>query len=191
MNDKLREQQPLLEDYGIITTPYEIDMESFRNISWAIKVGRDLFDDIPLKLIVSGVGGYVPEMFAIIDVIQQDGNINGILYGAAYSAHATIFAACSRRFITNHAILSVHEASHASWYPYTKDAMKLSHRRLEWADDKAAHIYAAACQNPTNDVHWWKQQLAKATPPELIDFDRDDLVYGLKMAKDISEMEDE
>lgn len=153
----LKELQPLL-DYRTLLLPDDLDGEAYRNFLWAFKVARELYPTKRLKLYCHGNGGDANIGFALVDLIQQDGRVDGILLGGAYSSHSVVWASCARRFCYPLAGIGVHNciSSSNSWED-TSYRKTDAHKMTEF-DRAIAKIYSAASNK---DIKWWLDKMAR------------------------------
>jgi ATP-dependent protease ClpP protease subunit len=159
LTDDQRKAQPLLESLAIIITPFEINDAFYREMMWALKLGRLIHPKKPLALHCHGNGGTVSTALAIVDLIQQDGNIHGFLLGTATSAHTMIWAACQHRYVYPHAGIEIHPVATGAWESRLQEEDYANYRHsIGWQNKQILWIYANAS---TKSVKWWKKQYRK------------------------------
>jgi len=186
LTDEQKKQQPLLEELGIILAPEEINYDGYLGLTWALILGRSLHPEKALALHCCGVGGDVGYALAIVDLIQEDGNMDGIAIGRASSGHSVVWAACPRRYVYPNARIGVHQVRTGEWNNnQTERDYQLSSGRYEWINKRLIATYTAASNK--NEDYW--REIVYGAGIELKDFDADDLL-GLGMAKPISERGD-
>jgi len=184
LTDDQKETQPLLEDYGIIIAPEELSHATYAELSWALYVGRKLHPEKPIELRCCGDGGEVALSLALVDLIQADGNVDGICVGQVCSGHSLLWAACIRRFVYPNALLSIHQTLH---FGYNSNAVsehdqRIINMRMEWGNKRLIDIYTAASRC---DRSYWRE-LLYSTMTEMVSLDAGQLI-DLGMAVPISE----
>lgn len=186
LTDSQRQAQPLLEQFGIIVATTEVNEDFYKEMSWALYLGRKLHPDKPLELRCHGDGGYTRTAFAIVDLIQLDGNIDGVLIGNSCSSHSFIWAACARRYVTPFAIMSVHGVSFGNWNArLDQDTLVRQGQNFELTNTIIANIYAQAS---SKSAEWWMEKL-RVNGATLYDFNADALINDLQMANPIKDRE--
>jgi ATP-dependent protease ClpP protease subunit len=184
LTDDQRTAQPLLEAFGIIIAPEEVSHASYVQLSWALAVGRALHGDQPLALRCYGDGGDADAALALVDLIQADGNVDGIALGEVSSANATLWVACARRYITPHAMIAIHGVSHGEWRPrWDAEMYRRKVAEFDWYNERLAQLLAAVS---TRTARWWLKRLSERGDV-LIRFDYDAVVDDLEMARPLKE----
>lgn len=190
MSESQRSLQPLLEAFGIITLPPCIDSETYPEILWALKVGRLLHEDEPLKLYIAGYGGEADLTFAISSLIKMDGNIEGHLIGGAHSSHGIIWASCQKRYVYPYSILGVHPVQEGnSLEVNTVKTFEQLRRHLQPYDNIIAQILSEACEDAqTYTTEYWLESMREqTTPPLTYTIDSDMLINKYGMGQPYSE----
>lgn len=81
--------------------------------------------DKEIRMYCRGNGGSCRTAFAIIDIIQQHGNVVGLLTSEANSNHGVVFAGCPRRYVYPRALLGLHRTALDELYhvdsPYARN----------------------------------------------------------------------
>jgi len=156
LTDAQREKQPLLERYGILLAPAELDEAAYVEMSWALHLGRALHPDRPLELRCYGIGGNTYATLAIVNLIRDDGRIDGVLVGDAGSGSSIIWAACPRRYVYPLASINVHESiSRTEGWDMAYQRTQLEEQ--SWQNRQIAALYAqASAQSP----EWWLDKMA-------------------------------
>jgi ATP-dependent protease ClpP protease subunit len=147
----------LLDKYGVVVLPKDIDHDTYKMMV-EVMLHRG---PRPLTLYCNGNGGTVGDGNAIIALIQQHGNVTGLLPGEANSCHAMIFASCQHRFIYPNAAFGVHSV--AKYNLDTRiDANYLKHELFEYQqlDKQNAALLADVT---TMDFDYWYHQITKVS----------------------------
>jgi ATP-dependent protease ClpP protease subunit len=183
LTEDQQKAQPLLEQYGIIVAPNEIDHDTYLELSWALKIGREMHPESPLELRCCGIGGEVSRSFAIYDLVQQDGNIDGIALGRVSSGHTIIWSGCNRRFVYPTALVSIHQTKNGAWLQgQLQRDYELGFERYKWGNRQLVEIYA---KSSNQGADFWHDKVFSAGA-ELLNFDASQLIE-LEMAAPISE----
>jgi ATP-dependent protease ClpP protease subunit len=181
--DDQQKAQPLLEQHGIIIAPEEINHDTYIELSWALRIGRELHPAQPLEFRCCGVGGESSRSFAIYDLVQQDGNIDGIALGRVSSGHSIIWSGCNRRFVYPTAMVSVHQSKNGSWQQgQVQRDYELGYEQTKWTNSRLVEIYEKVSNQGAD---YWHDKVFGAGM-ELFNIDANQLVE-LDMAKPISE----
>lgn len=180
MPEALKETQPLLESDGIIIMPAEVDDDSYFAISTSLRIARRLFPDRPIELRCHGFGGDAGAGFALIDLIKEDGNVDGILLGFAASAHSLIWAACQRRYVYPNAVIGVHQAHDWQSQPMFEQTYHMELMKIGWYNKHSASVYAEASNKPQS---WWLEKLKGELSVDVFDYEA--LTGDLGMAEGI------
>lgn len=185
LTDDQKKAQPLLEGHGIILTPDQIDADSYIALSWAIALGRIMHPRRALELRLSGLGGESRHAFALIDLIQADGNIDGVVLGEANSAHANLWAACARRYVFPHSCVELHRVTNGGWNGEADSRLfsRLS-AEYDWADDKQAALWADVSNRSAT---WWRDQFGTTSRFLTVRFGARELIEDLCIARPYSE----
>jgi ATP-dependent protease ClpP protease subunit len=156
MLDSQREKQPLLEEFGIIILPGNIDEDAYIQMSWSLALGRHLHPDARLILRCWGDGGTASAGLAIADLLRADGNVSGELIGKAQSSSSFIWAACSKRYVYPLAGIGVHSSVMVlnTWEDADYHRTELDHMKRH--DVQIAQIYARASHR---DADWWLKKM--------------------------------
>ncbi len=180
--ETLKESQPLLERDGIIIMPADVDDDSYFSISLALRLGRKLFPEKPIELRCHGFGGDAGAGFALIDLIKEDGNVDGILLGFAASAHSLIWAACARRYVYPNAVIGVHQAHNYGQQQMFEQTYMMELQKIGWYNAHCARIYAEASNK---SQEWWREKLKGELSVDVFDYEA--LTGDLGMAQGIHE----
>lgn len=149
MNDT---QKKFLER-GMMVLPEVIDHATYETVLEALLIERPT-DEV--RLYCKGDGGDSRAMAAIIDAIETHGNVTGVLLGEAISSHATIFAACPRRYVAPRGAIGLHKVSSYVNVPIDSTYARLLAAQQQFSDDIAAELYARI---GGQTVSWWRDQL--------------------------------
>ncbi len=171
----------LLEKHGIISLPYDIDHAGYEMVLYALTKGRDLHPEKALRLFCRGNGGFTYDALAMVDLIKQDGNVDGMLAGAAASMSAVVWASCARRFVYPNGRIGIHPVS-AGHTDGDRRIFLAEMEELEALDSRIIQILADASSERT--YNWWHSRLYE--PGDLKWLLADELM-GIGMAKPISE----
>lgn len=178
------DERKLLTEYGVLILPEELEHDVFALVLTACLMRPDKV----IYMHCRGNGGDSRASYAIIDVIQQHGNVVGLLASEANSNHGVIFAGYPRRYVYPRAQLGLHrtamnELNHVD-APYAKNR----YHEFEASDRANAKIYAAACQDQTLwGESFWYQHLDRQGSHGVVQFDAAFMIT-CGMAKPISEM---
>lgn len=95
----IHERQPLLKQRGIITMPYYMDYDSFKEVAWALDFWK--FDSVlsgrPIIKFIGNGGNF--SATTAIGELMRDYNAIGILAGGSYSGHTIAFMMCPERYV--------------------------------------------------------------------------------------------
>tara|TARA_B100000902_G_scaffold398438_2_gene465191 strand:- start:1735 stop:2406 length:672 start_codon:yes stop_codon:yes gene_type:complete len=100
-------------------------LTSFKN-STSIEYGIDI-NNLVIYLHINSLGGYVTDAFSGVDaIISSEIPIYSIIEGYAASAATFLSVVCSKRFITKHSSVLIHQLSGGYWGTYQQmtDDMK-------------------------------------------------------------------
>ena len=185
LTESQEKKQPLLEAYGIIVAPNESDHDTYIEWSWALKIGREIHPECPLEIRCCGIGGEVSRSLALYDLIQADGNIDGIALGRVSSGYSIAWSGCNRRFVYPTAVVSIHQAKNGAWQQgqFQRD-YEIGHERYKWCNSKLIEIYEKISNQGAN---YWHDKVY-STGMEMLNFDAEQLIK-LDMAMAISERE--
>jgi len=183
LTEDQQKAQPLLEKYGIIITPNEIDHDTYTELSWALQIGREIHKDAPLELRCCGIGGEGHRSFALYDLVRADGNIDGIALGRVSSGYSVVWSGCNRRFVYPSAVIGIHQAKNGAWIQgQLQSDYELGYKHSLWSNNKLVEIYASISNQNTD---YWHDAVFSAGM-ELLNLDARQLIE-LDMAKSISE----
>jgi ATP-dependent protease ClpP protease subunit len=181
MNDQ---QKTLLNDHGVLVLPEELEHEAFVLVLTACLMRPDK----EIRMYCRGNGGSCRTAFAIIDVIQDHGNVVGMLTGEANSNHGVIFAGCPRRYVYPRGMLGLHRTALDALYHVDMSYAKNRFHELEMGDHANAKIYAAACSDQTQwGEAFWYTQLEQQGSKGLVHFNADFLIK-CGMARPVREL---
>lgn len=172
LTETMKEAQPLLMSLGVIITPPEIDDAFYKEMAWAISLGRKAHPRAKLRILCCGHGGWSYQALGIGDLLSSDGNIIGILNGYCASAHGIIWASCPERLVYPHATLGVHLGTYSELKEVNAVDVMHNYETLQWIDHRVASLYASIS---TEDVDYWKGRIRHA-PGSLDDIHADELV---------------
>jgi ATP-dependent protease ClpP protease subunit len=143
----------LLYRHNVIWLAETIDEETLMRITREIEYLRDCDDKQPIKLYVRSDGGDSRCGLALANMIQMVGNVHGIMIGDTASSAATVWAACSKRFVFKNVRMGIHPVQwRESEAKY--DGAKLSKLANEFnsLDERQCEVYAQASNK---DFAWW------------------------------------
>ncbi len=189
LSDDQKEKQPLLEQFGIVIVPKDINFNAYHELTWALKIGRHLHPSKVLELQCTGYGGEVLFGLAIVNLIQNDGNIKGIALGSSVSTHSFIWASCADRRIYKTATIGIHEIaavdyvrqneSFSGWIRTERKEYELKVRDFQASNEIIANLYVKASNK---NKRWWLSKLSEgANTPIYIS--AKELVGDLGMAR--------
>ncbi|MBZ0295891.1 MAG: ATP-dependent Clp protease proteolytic subunit [Anaerolineae bacterium] len=176
-------QRKLLEEKHTIILPDDIDHDTYQFMLEALMEhpGR-------VKLYCNGDGGSARDALAIVDLIQQHGDVVGLLVGMAVSSHVTVWASCKTRYISPNGGIGVHRVASRQ-----TDSLLDAHRaqliaeEYGYIEDRVARIYSAAsCLNTEK----WVGILNQAGSDWYAWYGADYLINVLEMARPLSEFVD-
>jgi ATP-dependent protease ClpP protease subunit len=163
----------LLDHHGVIVLPESIDHDAYRHVLEALhRAGSK-----PLTIYCDGDGGYGRNALSIAGLIQQHGNVTGILAFEAHSCHADVFMACQKRYVHPAAAIGIHMTA----YSHIDKSVDRVHARninaeLERGECQIARIYAQACPNPEHDETYWFNRLQETGSAGVQMIDADQLI---------------
>lgn len=178
------QQKALLNEYGVLVLPETLEHDIFALVLTACLMRPDK----EIRLHCRGNGGDSRASYAIIDVIQQHGNVVGLLASEANSNHGVIFAGCPRRYVYPRAQLGLHRVAHDAMYHIDAPYAKNRYHEFEASDRANAKIYAAACNDQAQwGESFWYQQLDQQGSHGVVQFDATFMIT-CGMALPISEL---
>lgn len=178
------QQKTLLNDHGVVVLPEELDHDAFVLVLTACLMRPDQ----EIRLYCRGNGGSCRSAFAIIDIIQDHGNVVGLLTSEANSNHGVIFAGCPRRYVYPRGMLGLHRTALDAMYHVDMPYAKNRFQELEVGDRANAKIFAAACSDQAQwGEDFWYSQLDQQGSKGLVQFDADFLIR-CGMARPIREL---
>ncbi|MHC4646775.1 MAG: ATP-dependent Clp protease proteolytic subunit [Planctomycetota bacterium] len=179
--DDQTKSQPLLEQYGIILTPFVIDNDTLKELSWALHVGRELHPNKSLELRCNGDGGSADEALAVAELIRFYGNVDGVALGGISSAHTLIWAACARRYVGPYTTIKIHRSGYGEWVNGDdSDVQAYRVADLLVTEQKLAHLYASSS---SKSVKWWGKQIKRTRKNIFLLFTAKQIVNDLEMAR--------
>lgn len=110
----------------------------------------------PLYFYFRSNGGSSRDAMAVVNLIQADGNVHGVIVGDTISCAATIWASCQQRSVIGDSVarIGIHPVS---WDGIEGifDAKRLAVKadEFEWIDRRQIEIYTKASNRP---VSWWR-----------------------------------
>lgn len=156
LTEAQREKQPLLERYGIVLAPAEIDTAAYVEMTWALHLARAMHPDRAIELRCYGIGGSTYATLAIANLIRADGRIDGVLVGDAGSGSSIVWAACPQRYVYPFASINVHESiSRAEGWDLAYQRTQLEEQ--SWLNRQIAALYTHASTQPPA---WWLEKMA-------------------------------
>lgn len=184
ISDELKAKQPLLY-LGIVTTPKNIDYESYRELETCFEYIS--YKDRDIYLRVLGWGGYVEHSMSIVDLTRLH-DVTGILVGAAYSGSSIIWAGCPKRYVMPNGLLQVHQASvvHREDAVDTANSSYLSLLNLMEDNKTMIEIYSDACASPNHKASYWGNIFTVSSDAGLKRYNSDAIVNELQMGQPIT-----
>lgn len=148
----MNETQKALLAKGVVVLPNRIEHEVYEYVLEAVTTRPE-----QIVMYCKGDGGDVSSALAIVDLIQQHGNVVGMLPGEANSSHATIFAGCQERYVYPNGFMGVHQIAWDS-HNGRLDAHNLRLLAVDFdsTDAQVAGILAAASNK---SMDWWYKVL--------------------------------
>lgn len=144
----MNETQKALLAKGVVVLPNRIEHEVYEYVLEALAIRPE-----QVVMYCKGDGGDVSSALAIVDLIQQHGNVVGMLPGEANSSHATIFAGCQERYVYPNGFMGVHQIA---WDSHNgrldSHNLRLLSVDFDAADGQVAGILAAASNK---SMDWW------------------------------------
>lgn len=179
----MTDDQKRLLERGIVVLPEEITHDAYGLLLDAL----DQMTSTTVRLYCRGNGGCSSSALAMADLIAQHGDVVGMLPGLAASSHATVWAACQRRFVYPHGCLGLHKVS---WDGISTRADSLSLRLYaeQWARTEravAGLLGAAGCPSSSD----WYDRIQQAGSAGIVIVDALELVE-LQMARPVAEWEE-
>lgn len=152
----IHELQPLLRESGVITMPYYIDYESFREMEWALDWNKDKNDRPIVKFL--GNGGDYSATTAIGEMLR-DYNAIGVLSGGSYSGHTIAFMMCHERYTYESAYIGIHSASiMPTARPYANADFRIEAETHDYLDNQIAILFARESEHKDqHDAPYWKK----------------------------------
>lgn len=157
MNKSDLDNDYLLYSKRIIWLAEDVEEPVLERITTQIHYLREKDEAAPIHLYVRSDGGSSQAGMALVNIIQQVGNVWGWMVGDSSSAAATIWAGCARRLVFANGRMGIHPAM---WYQNevkidaaiaSKWAMKLVK-----TDERQCEVYAAASNK---DFKWWWERI--------------------------------
>ena len=177
-------QEKLLRERGVIVLPQDIEHATYVDVLSLLLLAETEWADKPIRLYCAGDGGSAPAAISIVDLVQQHGNVIGMLAGEATSSHVTVFAGCPERYVYPNASIGVHRLA---WPDVgtRQDRVSLDNRaaELQIGEAKVASILAkASCK----DEDWWLSEMRSAGSDGVRIFTTTDII-SLGLAQHVSE----
>jgi len=165
------EKDYLLCEHGIILLVDEINGDSLKALAEKLIYGREHYQDAPLKLYCRCDGGMTREAWALVNLIRQDGNIEGHMVGDVVSAGAVIWAACQKRYVYPDVLMGLHSIG---WWGLEGRIDRQRVASLEADSDlQNARTLRLFAEHSERDEAWWKERftthLVFMTAEELIE----------------------
>lgn len=139
----------------------------------------------PLYLFCDGFGGSVDHAFAIIDICKYHGDVSGILLGSALSAHAAVWAGCSKRYVFPHSSIGVHSVNWQGDSMLTVNHARYIHKTFTDAEKMNANLFAGVSNKTSN---WWYKRITTTGASEFDVLYAEELIK-LEMAKPSEELD--
>lgn len=182
MNDN---QRRLLDETAVLILPEVIEHDTYEMVLEAC-----LFRHAKgIHLFCRGNGGSSRDAYAIIDVIQDHGNVTGFLPGDACSMHAIIWAACAKRYVYPLGTIGLHMVAlnHIDHID-AKYAFSIA-REYETSDRRNAMILAAASTSGGLQFgcEFWLNTIRQNGSHGITEFDAHFLIDVCKMAQPASD----
>lgn len=160
MNRSDLENDYLLNGKRIIWLAEDVEEDVLMRITTQIHYLREKDAAAPIHLYVRSDGGSANVGIALVNIIQQVGNVWGWLVGDSSSAAATIWAGCGKRLVFANGRLGIHPAM---WYQSevkfdAANAGRWANKLLK-TDERQCEIYAAAS---TKSYEWWWERYNQA-----------------------------
>lgn len=154
----IHERQPLLKQRGIITMPYYMDYDSFKEVAWALDFWK--FDSVlsgrPIIKFIGNGGNF--SATTAIGELMRDYNAIGILAGGSYSGHTIAFMMCPERYVYDSAYFGIHSASiYPTDRPYTNADFRIEAETHDYLDNQVAQLFAKESQRNKFDAAYWKK----------------------------------
>lgn len=181
--------QPLMRDRGVITMPYELRYDDFREVEQALDWVSLNYNHRPIVKFL-GVGGDYTCATALGEMFRDHDAI-GVMVGGSYSGHTISFMMCNERYIYPTAYLGVHSSSiMPNERPYTRDDFMIEAEIHEHFDDTIAQLFADNCNDGKfHGVDFWRRFHSDArTSIKLIASEEAVEYYGL--AKYVDDMDE-
>ena len=174
------EQRLKLLNRGVLVLPENIDHSTYELVLEALMLKADE----EVQMYCRGNGGDSASAIAIVDLIDQHGNVVGLLPGEAASNHATIWAACQQRFVYPRGCLSLHKvARHSLSSRVDSQSLRLMAEDYERVERVIADILAEASNR---SAAFWYNLLQETGSGGLYQFEAKRLIE-MEMAKPIAE----
>lgn len=173
-------EQPLLDRQIILLSGF-IDDAMYRQFVWALSTARRDHPKDPIMLWITCPGGATDLAVAMADLVQNDGNVWGVIMGKAASGAASIWASCSHRYATPNSILGIHQVVFVQRENLTAvDSHMMS---IECQRRNQQIIQTLTTASNCSTEYWTKALLS--TNMELVTYDFDDLIL-FNMARPFS-----
>lgn len=159
----IQELQPLLKGRGVITMPYYIDYEAFREMEWALDWNRDnnIRTDPPIVKFL-GNGGDYSATTAVGEMLREYKAI-GLLAGGSYSGHTIAFMMCPQRYTYESAYIGIHSASiMPNNRPYGNADFRIEAETHDYLDNQIAILFARESEHNIHDAAYWKKMHEEA-----------------------------
>lgn len=187
----IHELQPLLKSRGVITLPYIIDYDVFREIEWALSWHdtnkADAWEFPIVKFL--GNGGDYTSTTGIGEMLRDYGAI-GILAGGCYSGHSIAFMMCLSRYVYPSSYIGIHSASIMPYNrPYANADFRIEAETHDYLDNQIAVLFANASEH--SDIHdapFWKKMHEEARLSTKL-ISANELVHRYGLAADIEQLD--
>lgn len=140
-----------------IMLPTSIYGEAAVNFVEAFFAIRSYEKTLPIELFVSGSGGEIGAVITMVNLIQNDGNVNGHLIGTGISGHSIVWASCNKRYVYPYSSLQVHAAYDSYAHNSITQPESIAIRDvLEEMNKLILKIYTSSS---SKSEKWWKKKM--------------------------------
>ncbi|HYE75876.1 MAG TPA: ATP-dependent Clp protease proteolytic subunit [Blastocatellia bacterium] len=149
------QQKALLNEYGVLVLPEELEHDAFALVLMACLMRPDK----EIRLHCRGNGGSCRAGMAIVDLVREHGQFIGLLTSEANSTHGVIFAGCPRRYVYPSGSLGAHRIALSEMYHIDAPYARNRYEEMETGDRYNAKILASACkdQKRWGEKFWYRQ----------------------------------
>lgn len=175
----MEEAQEKLLKKSLLILPDEINHDAYQYVLEATLRRKK-----QILMFCRGDGGCARSALAIVDAIQQHGDVIGLLAGEADSSHVTVWAGCSQRYVYPYGMIGVHKASF--WEVDGRNDshnMRLYVSELENTENQVAQVLASASDKTKK---WWLKVINRTGSNGIRQFNAVELI-DMGMASPISQ----